>query len=349
MKLNLKSILNATWKVGLGLFGLGAAIIGILLTCVWHHERHGVDEYEAWSLSKDVAVQTYNDTRVRIRNNATGRFTTPKLEWVCEGEPRKDSLTVFCDLRGRRGFLNVKNGEIVIPAQYAKAWLFSEGLGAILGKNGKVGFIDKDNRLVIDCIIPYEEGSDYVFKDGCLTAGYWQDGRRHCAVFGKDGQLVLGWNHTRVDDADERGYRVAADDNGCWLYDRQFKRVFPAPYDDIELARGNEGVYVTKGHVKQLVDFDGTVLEPFVVDDVYQLKYVTRYNADEPDTYEILPDVVGYRVSSWEGLMDARTGKALTPAIYWSFDVISKDLIQANLGYSEESVVLDRRGRLVKQ
>ena len=47
--------------------------------------------------------------------------------------------------------------------------------------------------------------------------------------------------------------------------------------------------------------------------------------------------------------MDARTGKALTPAIYWSFEVISKDLIQANLGYSEESVVLDRRGRLVKQ
>lgn len=45
--------------------------------------------------------------------------------------------------------------------------------------------------------------------------------------------------------------------------------------------------------------------------------------------------------------LDARTGKVITPAKYWSFEMISKDLISAELGYGEEGVILDKRGRVV--
>ena len=42
------------------------------------------------------------------------------------------------------------------------------------------------------------------------------------------------------------------------------------------MARGNEGVYVTKNHVKQLLSFDGKVLEPFIIDGTYHLKYMNK-------------------------------------------------------------------------
>lgn len=36
MNAKLKTILGVTWKVGLGLFGLAAAVIGVLIANVWY-------------------------------------------------------------------------------------------------------------------------------------------------------------------------------------------------------------------------------------------------------------------------------------------------------------------------
>lgn len=348
MKTSLKSILNVTWKVGLGLIGLAAAVIGILVFNVWYEETRGRDSYNDKTLSADIVVEAYNNNRMRVKNKKTGKYTTPKVMWV-SGTPERDSLTVFCDKNGLRGYINVNTGEIVIPAQYSKAWQFSEGLGAVLGEGDRIGFIDKDNKLVIGYEIPYEKGFDYIFKDGYCVVKFWEDGRYSCAVYGRDGRRVLDWNYTRIDDADTDGYTVAVNEDGAWLYDRNFNKVFEDAYDDIYIAEGNEGVYVTKDHVKKLVDYDGKVLEPFVIDDTYNLKYMTTYHSEGEDDYALVPEVVVYQVNSWEGLMDARTGKILTPAKYWRFEMISEDLIGAQMGYSDEEVVLDKRGHVVRQ
>ena len=69
---------------------------------------------------------------------------------------------------------------------------------------------------------------------------------------------------------------------------------------------------------------------------------------DEADEYELVSDIVVYQVNGWEGLLDARTGKAITPAVYWTFEMISKDLIRADLGQEDGGVILDRRGRIVR-
>ena len=43
----------------------------------------------------------------------------------------------------------------------------------------------------------------------------------------------------------------------------------------------------------------------------------------------MVDDVLVYMVDGWEGLMDARTGRIVTPAIYWNFEMASKDLLRA--------------------
>ena len=348
MNSKLYNALSITWKMGLGFFGLAALTIGIILAIVWYKESYGRDYFFDYTLTPNVRIEAYNNNRVRVWNKKTARYTTPKVMWV-SGVPERDSLTVFCDKDGKRGFLNVNTGDIVIPAQYNKAWQFSEGLGAVLGEKDKIGFIDKDNRLVIDYVIPYEKGYDYIFKDGLCVVKFWEGNDWRYAVYGKDGNMVLSWNYNRIDEPDARGYRVVANEDGAWLFDRNFQKVLPDTYDNMELARGNNGVYVTKNHVKQLLDFEGRVLEPFVIDRTYSLNYLVKYHEDESDEYETAQDVLAYQVDNWDGLMDARTGKILTPAIYWNLEMISRDLIRAKLGHGDEYVLLDRRGREVKQ
>lgn len=88
MKINLKSILNATWKVGLGLFGAGVAVF-CLLTIAFCESHYGRFEWRDRTLSKDIVVRAYNNNTVRIWNKATKEYTTKKIRWVsgelCEG------------------------------------------------------------------------------------------------------------------------------------------------------------------------------------------------------------------------------------------------------------------------
>ncbi|MGM9736023.1 MAG: WG repeat-containing protein [Candidatus Cryptobacteroides sp.] len=347
MTTTLKSILNVTWKVGVGLIGAGVAVFCIILSIAYYQSHYGRLEWRDRTLSANVVARAYEDNTVRIWNKSTKEYTTKRIRWV-SGEPcNGDSLTVFCDKEGKRGFVNVKTGEVVIPAQYSKAWNFSEGLAAVLGGDDCIGFIDKDNQLVIDYVIPYEKGWDYVFKDGNCIALRYVDGSEHYALYRNDGSLALDWSHTRIDEL-YKGYRVVGNEDGRWLLDSELNRVLPDVYDKVSHADGNDGIYVTKNHLKQLLSYDGKVLEPFVVDDTRRLEYNVMNEAGDAYVHEMVDDIMVYLVDGWEGLMDARTGRIITPACYWNIRMASKDLLWAELGYDNAGVVLDRTGKVIK-
>lgn len=348
MKSKLKNILNVAWKVGLGLLGLVALCFGILVAWLWYDRNYGREEWADESLSGDVVVEAFNDGRVRVRNTRTGRPTTGRLLWV-SGIPERSNITVFCDGNQKRGFLDITDGSIVIQAQYSRAWHFSEGLAAVVDDNGKVGFVDRTNRLVIPCEIPYEKGFDYVFKDGYCKLARWSKDKEEYeySVIDKTGAPILPWGCSYVSDPNPEGYRIVREGDGERLYDREFRPVFPEVFEDVAFSPEGEGVYLTRNHVKQLVDYTGKVLEPFVIDGTRPLKYVVRYNDDDADEYELVQDIAVYLVNSWEGLLNLRTGKAITPAGYWVIGMASRDLVEARLGYGTESVLLDKRGRKV--
>lgn len=347
MKINFKSILNTTWKVGLGLIGAGVAVFCIILSIVLCKVHYGRDVWRDRALSSEVIVRAFENNTVRIWNKASKHYTTRKIRWV-SGEPCEgDSLTVYCDKEGKRGYVNVKTGEIVIPAQYNKAWNFSEGLAAVLGGDGCIGFIDKDNQKVIDYIIPYEKGVDYVFKDGYCSAIRYEEVGGHCALYRKDGSLALDWSHTFIDEPNN-GYRIVGNDEGYWLLDENLNKVFPDIYDGVSYANDCEGVYLTKNFRKQLLSYDGKVIEPFVIDSTYRLEYEEINEDGDAHVRVMLEDVLVYRVDAREGLMDSRTGRIITPACYWDFEMASKNLIRAKLGYGEASVILDKNGRVIE-
>ena len=346
MHINLKSLLNTTWKVGLSLLGAGAAVFAVILTIAYCDGRYGRASRRDRTLSKNVAVHAYQDNTVRIWNKETKHYTTKRIRWVSGNPCEGDSIVVYCDKQGQRGYVNINTGEIVIPAQYSKAWNFSEGVAAVLGTDNCVGFIDKDNRMVIDYIIPFEGGYDYVFKDGLCKVAYYIDGRGSSALYRKDGSLALDWSHRCIGDPNELGYRIVCTAEGSCLVDSTFRNVLPGLYEHVEFAPG--GVIVTKDHTKQLMDFDGTVIEPFLVDDTRCLDYLVKVEFADPSEYKLDTEIMVYSVAGREGLLDARTGKAITPALYFDIEMISKDLIKAELGYDTESVIMDRKGRIIR-
>ena len=351
MKEKFAKVLNAAWKMGVALVGLW-----IVLTFYRHVNFYwGRAGWSDRTLSADVEVRAYRNDTWRVYNKHIGRYTTKKVRWV-SGTPERDSLTVFCDMKGYRGFLNVNTGEIVIPAQYGKAWVFSEGLAAVEYDNKKLGFINHDNEMVIEDV-PHESGFfDYVFKDGFCTVMIWDDktDERIYSVYSSKTLGKVGEYHC-IKQLERGNYMIARSDEGYWLLDSEYKSVFDEPYDYMEEVYGGDGVFATRNFVKQYLDYDGMLLEPFVIDGIERLNYVTGLTDasseyDQDVVLEFEPDLVAYRVNDNYGLTNAHTGKIITPAQYGEIYMVSKDLLRAEVNYSNnESVLLDRNGKIVKQ
>ena len=354
MKIDLKSILNLTWKVGLGLFGITALLIGILIAVEWYDDTFGRAYWRDEDLSKNVAVHVFNNNRVRVYNKKIGKYVTPKLKWV-SGTPKRDSLTVYADKDGNRGYLNCNTGEIVIPAKTAKyrhAWHFSNGRAfVVLPREDSLSVIDAFGRIVARNVAPYQYGYDCVFDWSGLCELEVDD---KTGLLGLDGTWAIEPKYYVVEYPNTFGYRLARNEEGYWLYDPDLKLVYSEPYDKLEFAVGHEEgtgtLYRTRNHIKELVNYDGSIVEPFVIDGTYNLRYMVKYNEDSEDEFVLDPDLVVYRIDEWEGLMNKHTGHLITPAIYTDFEMISKELIKAELSFRDENaVIMDRNGHVVKQ
>lgn len=356
MKEKFAKVLNAAWKVGVALVGLW-----VVLTFYRHINYYwGRAGWRDKTISADVVVRGYRNDTWRVYNKRTGRYTTERVKWV-SGTPERDSLTVFCDRKGYRGFLNVNTGEIVIPAQYGKAWQFSEGLAAVEYGQKQLGFITHDNEIVIRDI-PHESGFfDYLFKDGYCIVQTWDDinYERMYSVYSSKTLGKIG-DYKSITHLDRGGYIIVNDEEGYWLLDRDYNKIFAEPYDMIHEATDIDGVFVTRNWVKQLVDFDGNVLEPFVIDYTSTLSFVVDLISEGYDTNgdyhgqhyvsKLEPQLIVYHVNEYQGLMDAHTGKTITPAKFGEIKMISRELLRAEVNiFNYESVLLDRKGNVIKK
>ena len=261
----------------------------------------------------DLVAYRSQDGTVSIRNTATGLVTIKdiKLDWTAPS--RNDSLAVFCS-DGKRGYYNMYTGEIAIPAQYRRAWIFSEGLAAVQ-KNGNIGFIDHKGKVIIDFLFPYHGNplTEFVFDDG------------HCVVANADGK--------------------------CGVIDRTGKWLIPADYDTVNAF--SEYAIVSKSGVSMQLSYDGIVLNSFVLDSVYELTYheEERFENREGEVEyidkTIKTGLFAYCVGGRVGLMDGNCHR-LTEPLYSSIRAINRTMFRATLldGWSE--VILNEKGEVMR-
>ncbi len=259
-----------------------------------------------------VAVRS-DDGKVSIKNATTGKVTIKdiKLDWTAPS--RNDSLAVFCS-ENKRGYYNMYTGEIAIPAQYRRAWVFSEGLAAVQ-KNGNIGFINRKGDVVIDFKYPFHGNplSEFIFDDG------------HCVV------------------ADTTGRCGVIDRKGEWLIGPE--------YDNISAYK--EYAIVTKSGVTKQMAYDGKVLNSFVLDTIKELtfsekeRYENREGELEYVTNTVKTGLFAYCVGGRNGLMDSNCHRLAEP-LYRGVCAGNKNMYGATLLDSYSEVILNAKGEVMK-
>ena len=316
-----------------------------LVAYALYEDAYGRDYWDR-RVSNNVTLHSFCDNKWRVYNNCTDEYTTEKINWLSEAS-KNDSLAVYA-IPNKRGYINVNTGCIVIDAEandYCKAWVFSEGLAAVV-KDGKIGFINANNEVVI----PFK--FDYTDKCRMCDLGYlFHDG--YCIMTNKDGDLGLidttgKWvvepSYDEIWAPHKSGYRVIVKDNKRGILDSNCSVVYPVEYGCVAIMP--DGFVLTKSGRQWQVDFEGNVVQPFMYDKTYNLNYPIGYNEYGEIQYAFA-DFVKYEVMNCYGIMNRFTGELITPAIYSDINMLSKDLFEVQEYDSYDWYLLDTKGNAV--
>lgn len=123
---------------------------------------------DAWKQLYRLSIAVYNTNSIQYFDQKYPNFPYPELIAKDLQLVGKELLQYFED--GKYGFIDHK-GKIIIPAKYAFAGQFHDGLAIIL-KNEKYGFIDKEGKEIIPCqydnVFDFSQGRAIVEKEGKL-------------------------------------------------------------------------------------------------------------------------------------------------------------------------------------
>ena len=319
------------------------ALVGYAL----YEDAYGRDYWDR-KLSENVTLRSFSDNKWRVYNKQTGEYTTDKINWVSEA-PETDSLAVYA-LPNKRGYININTGRIIIDAEandYRKAWVFSDGLAAVM-KDGKIGFINDQNDVVIPFLFDYTDKCrmydfGYVFHNGYCAM---TDADGNLGLIDKNGNWVLEPEYDEIWAPHKSGYRVIVKDSKHGILDSTGTIIYPAEYGYISIIP--DGFVLNKGGKKWQVDFEGNTVQPFMFDNTYYLKYPIGYN-ECGDIEYAFADFVKYEVMSCYGVMNRMTGEPITPSIYSDINMLSKDLFEVQEYDSYNWYLIDTKGNKISK
>lgn len=278
-----------------------------------------------------------------LYNTVEGRRTITGVQWICKSAD--DSLTVYGQ-NNKRGYFNMFTGKPVIPAQYEKAWVFSEGVAWVM-RQGELYLIDHNGNDVVGKAFPFTEQIDcYCFHRGI------------CPMLGSNGRI--GFIDKQGDWVIEPVLRyVNHDDNGFWIgydsddnygvYTEGGDILLPFEFDYIRIDYSDDYIKArTLDHVDQVYDFEGHLVNACSFDQISKLEF----ESDEFEYQTYLEEYVrktvpancmSYMSSDYHyGLMD-KNGNIITPPLYDDIDAIAKDRYFCSS--DKGSVILDDKGR----
>ena len=303
------------------------------------------DRYAMFNYTEDVSdnITFYeNGSHGYLKNNITGKKVLRDVKWVVTSS--EDTLACYAS-KGYRGYLDVRTGRPVIPAErYTKAWLFSEGLAAVMEKDSTIKFIDTHGQVVISNksfrypIFSY----GYLFYDSLCAmtdvSGKW-------GIIDRKGNWVVRPEYDGIAHKDE-GYWLLNKDEMKGLLDKTAKQVVPVEYRDIELTE--QGVAVAlKDYTMCMLNYDGTLKYKFICSGVDEVYYPTsETTSDGEDVQKLSPCKSYYTFDGHRGLM-APDGRPLTLPIFTSINGVNENLYYCRFFYADCGILLDGNGKLV--
>lgn len=329
MKINQPKLWKKILIVAFALFGLGILIFSSCLVYVAIEKKVGYrNYYHATSINDSLQLREYchyTKGYELIYNRNTHRAITPKMRWISTSPAEGDSLTVYCDLQGKRGFLNLHTGAIIIDGRYDRAWNFSEGLAAVCRDN-MIGFINAAGQEVIPCQFPTSEHAinrmGYAFHKGYATV---TNSKNECGLINKQGQLLVDTIYDCIWSPSDCGVRIFQDEEKCGVMDSKGNIIVPLRYDNIWCE--GERIFATQSGVMAQLDKTGKVLKPFCSSFDFEPMYLATDREEEHPT-----GYFKYHVGAYQGIVDSN-GKMVIPAIYHQVNQLDKNLFEVEFDY----------------
>ena len=289
------------------------AAAAIIASCSENEPIAEKPSEEGLLLNDDLVAIKEDDGNITIKNTQTGEVTAEKIKFDWTSSSPNDSLGVFCTDK-KRGYYNSYTGKIVIPAQYRRAWVFSEGLAAVQ-KNGMIGFINRKGEVVIPFRYPYHGNplSSFVFENGhCIVA----DTTGKCGVINRKGEWIIHPNYDNID-----------------------------AYEEYVIA--------SSAGVRKQLTYEEKTINSFVVDNIKSLTFTEKERYENKDgeivylDIEVKTGLFSYSVGGRCGLMDANC-RRLTDPLYSRIIAVDKNMYRALLLDSYSEVILNGRGEVMK-
>ena len=341
------------WRV----FALSASLvmfyIAVLLTYVFVDEvRYKIDDMKRKS---STYCHRYNNYYVSpyviyhdgpeggyLYDTRKGERTLTGINWVCKS-PDRDSLEVFAS-HGKRGYFNRFTGELVVPAQYDKAWVFSEGVACVY-KDGELTFIDHNGKPCFDRTFPYTKRIDsYCFHNGLCAV---MDDNEFIGLINKQGEWVLNPEYYYLYYDNDGFWRVEDLDGEEGLFDTNGEELLALAFYDITIDAQNKLISaISPDKVDMVFDFDGNIVNACN----YLGVMILKYESDELDIdgcfKQAVANLMVYYTSGSYGLIDY-DGNLITEPEYYDITAITADryLCEGPFG----SVILDDKGKECKK
>lgn len=262
------------------------------------------------------------------------------IDWVVKSLDG-DSLAVFAK-DGKRGYLNRYTGKVIIPAQYDAAWTFTDGVAGVC-KNDSVWFIDSNGEPINSrkfkripgyndyCYhgghvkMPHGEKYGFVTKEGNWTNQYY------------DNVEIVARDMWRVTENGTLG--VLSDSLTC---------VVPIEYRSISVGYMNGIIATTGDNIQKLFDFDGNIINDFVIDGVELLAYPSDEFDDEGNRINKAANVNAYYVNDQRGLI-SKDGKPITLTKYRDIRALTADTYECEYytGAGSVSEIINSKGDVV--
>jgi hypothetical protein len=299
----------------------------------------GYPRNDPYPISQNVGKKFYRRDLVQTVDLRTGKSISHKMKWIITpSRISGDSLAVYCTKNNKKGFLDINTGKIFIKAKYRNAFVFRDSLAAVIGKDGKVGFIRPDGSYSIPPIFSFRKGHDYVFRNGYC---WIPDSDNLYGAIDKTGQWVIEPQFSSLDTGNPDVY-VVSKEGKYGLLDTDLRWIFEPVYQDITINdEDNRTVYVTKDGIKQLLTFDGRILEPFIVESAGAL--IPDTWTDENSFHSVKFD--WFIAGEGMGVIERATGRIIIPPIFEDVELLSEDLLFCTYGhYYGHGVIYDSKG-----
>ena len=280
-----------------------------------------------------------------LRNMDTGKKVLRDVKWVVTSNNERDTLACYAS-KGFRGYLDVRTGHPVIPAErYTKAWLFSEGLAAVMEKDSTIKFIDTHGQVVIDKDFHYPFFSyGYLFYDSLCAmtddSGKW-------GIIDRTGEWVIKPEYEGIAHKNA-GFWQLCKDGRKGLLDKKAKSILPVEYRNIEFTEQGISV-VFEDYTMSMMNYDGSLKYKFICDDVDDIYYTTAEVDEEGNDIRKITACKSYSTYDGHCGLMGPDGTPLTLPLFSCISGINENLFYCQFDYSDSGIIMDSKGRIVNE